>query len=186
MSFQQFDMVIYNEVAKWILQQITNLYDIEIQQCNTANNENLLKLQNALGELLYDQNQFQKAEILFKACIDISKSTKGISNQNTYLKAMINLANLYYHQTNYIEAEKLYLECLNFRIMKSKVDYPLLHEIMKNLGDLYYNQNRLKEAEDMYKQCYETRKEILGEENLETLSRYVHTNTVMIISFIYF
>ena len=82
------------------------------QHMTTASNEEeRLRLMNALGRLYEDQGKYDEALPLYEECLQVSKEVLGDRHPNT-LGSINNLAMLYKSQGEYSKALPLYEECL--------------------------------------------------------------------------
>ncbi len=122
-------------------------------------------LYNSAGTFFqYVQGEYQKAEPLYLADLEMSKKLLGDEHPNV-AASLNNLANLYYSQGRYENAEPLYKESIKMRKKLLGDEHPSVANSLNNLAVLYDGQGRYEETEPLYKESLKMQKKLLGDEH---------------------
>ena len=129
--------------------------------------ENLIKLVTLSAELYKDQEQFNKAESLYRRALAINEQALGPSHLNnaTFLD---NLADLYWNQGKYCQAEPLLRRALAIREQALGPDHPDIATSLNNLAVLHLNLGQHGLVKQLLCRALAIREEVLGTEHIET------------------
>lgn len=133
-----------------------------------------------LAALYQTQRDYNKAEELYRECLDINQRTLGSDHAST-LETMSNLGSLYYAANRYEEAEKVYKSAFDISSQSASVlDKADNLKFMNNLAMVYKAQGKYKQSEPLFKSC-------LGmhtgqSSHIHTISIYLlYTSTIYLI-----
>jgi len=106
-----------------------------------------------LAALHQTQRDYNKAEELYRECLDINQRTLGSDHAST-LETMSNLGSLYYAANRYEEAEKVYKSAFDISSQSASVlDKADNLKFMNNLAMVYKAQGKYKLSEPLFKSC---------------------------------
>ncbi|KAI8618074.1 hypothetical protein BC830DRAFT_1079451 [Chytriomyces sp. MP71] len=127
------------------------------------------KWTNALADFQRQLGNYDKAEPLYKACLEYTRETVGREHPAT-LACINNIAGLYESQGKFQKAEPLYLECLDASIKILGKEHPDTLISINNLAALYKSQGKYDQAGPLLVQVLEVRETTLGQEHPDTLT----------------
>lgn len=122
-----------------------------------------------LANSYYAQGKYEKAEPLFKSCIDADKKNLGETHPEI-LSLMNGLANTYYKLNRFDEAEVLLVDVLAKRTEVLGDEHPDTLNSMNNLASLYLTKKKYADAERIYKECIAVQTRLLGSNHPDTLN----------------
>ncbi|MCL2167918.1 MAG: CHAT domain-containing protein [Lentimicrobiaceae bacterium] len=121
-------------------------------------------MNNALGDLYYDLEDYNQVEKYFLEAKDIGKKVFG-KKHLVYAIALSNLGVLNDNLGNHSTAEKYYLEALPIRKKALGIKHPEYATSLNILGSLYYNMGDFSKAEKYYLEVLSIREKTLGKEH---------------------
>lgn len=142
-----------------------------IEKINMRENIECALFLSALGFLLLDIGEYEKAQKLYEKSLQIHEETLGKDHLNTAI-VYNNLAIVYESKDEYRTAEKLHKKSLEIRKSALGENHPDTASSYNNLAGVYVNEGEYGEAEELYKKSFEIRKSILGENHLDTAVSY--------------
>ena len=146
------------------------------------NHKNTLSIMEQLGQLYFQQGEFQKAHEKFKDCWTSRKQVLGSEDPLT-LVAMDKLASTHHSlasnfkrqdehhdaEKNLDEAKRLYMECYEKRLKILGEHHKDTLESLNNLAAYYYKVEDYQESRRLYEDCLPKRQGVLGENHPDTL-----------------
>ncbi|NOK71001.1 MAG: tetratricopeptide repeat protein [Chloroflexi bacterium AL-N10] len=136
----------------------------EQEQTVGKNHPNIAFLENQLGEVYFDQANYQQAEVSLQKAQSILEKNNNLDNQ---LGATIlnNLGLLYYSQGKYSQTESPLLRALNILETTKGENSLLIASTLNYLADLYRAQGNYPQAESYYQRNLTIIKNNLGAEH---------------------
>lgn len=117
--------------------------------------------------LLLNIAEYQKAEVLFKESLEISKEELGEKHPDTAI-CYNNLADTYFRQGKYDVAEDLFVKGLEINRIAYKEIHSETASSYSNLARLHYKKGKYEAAEELFEKSLEIRKIVRGENHLDT------------------
>lgn len=134
-----------------------------------ANDSRLARSLDRVGEIYFNTEKYDKAEITWWRSLQIKQGILG--NFHPAVAHTTNfLAKLHYLLGRYSESESFAKKCLNIYQRCLGREHPTVATCRHNLASLYHIQGRYADAEEQYKSALEIRRKVLGIQNPETIS----------------
>ena len=127
-----------------------------------------LRLENNLGNILYDEGRYAESEKLYRHAYEAFRSKVGPENLKT-LQTMDDLANAVYEQGRYAESEKLYRDALEISRRSLGLDHRQTIIQMGNLVNNLSAEGHYADAESLCHEVLEARRRTLGPDHPESL-----------------
>ncbi len=133
--------------------------------------EEQIRLLFCFGCSLGDLAEYEKAERLFKECLDLGKEILG--EEHPAIAAIyFNLAAANANEGKYKKAERYYIKCIQIeKTLFGKEDSKTALSYV-SLAAVYEDQGKFEKAEDIYKKGLQIRRKVLGEEHHDTVGCY--------------
>ena len=128
----------------------------------------MLKLENNLGNILYDEGKYIDSEKLYRHAYENLRTRLGPADLKT-LQTMDNLANAIYEQGRYAESEKLYRDALEISRRSLGPDHRQTIIQMGNLVNNLSAEGHYADADVLCREVLEARRRTLGADHPETL-----------------
>ncbi|HSB09652.1 MAG TPA: tetratricopeptide repeat protein [Blastocatellia bacterium] len=133
----------------------------DLIQTGTSNPLLLGRVNNVLGDLSYQQNNWEEAEVAYREAVDAFEEAGQALGRVDH--AMMHLADLYEKFGRYADAERCYRRCMDIREATLGGSDPRLAITMSNYALLLNELGRQDEARSLHERALAIRKTALGE-----------------------
>jgi tetratricopeptide (TPR) repeat protein len=161
-GFTAINDLIFERMRSWIVEKAEN-YVRSVQQRKTfvdfaaidvSDDDEVLESQKILGLLYENQGKYERAESIFKECLDKWSNKYGPHSEHV-LSIMHDLARCHEKQGQYAASEKLFSECLESgkKVYGPNHVYVGLVSLLNSFGVLCLANGNYSKAESLFLEC---------------------------------